>query len=64
MEAVRSPVTLPLHCTLCFEPVRVIFRPDHGNDKSSVYTCPYCAEEVRIFLPGDVLSVHRAEDRR
>jgi len=42
----------------------VIFRPDHGQEKFSLYTCPYCVKEVRIMLPGDVLSVHRAEDRR
>ena len=63
-EAVRAPVTLPLHCTACLNPVRVIFRPDHGHEKFSLYTCPYCVKEVRILLSGDVLSVHRADDRR
>lgn len=64
MEADSAPVTLPLHCTACFSPVRVIFRPDHGNVKSSLYTCPYCVMEIRVMLSGDVLSVHKAEDRR
>ena len=57
-------VTLPLHCTSCLAPVRLTYRSKSGHDGMSVYTCPYCQQDIPIHLPGEILTVARDEARR
>lgn len=61
----RSPVTLPLHCTSCGGAIRLTYEPDgSSNSKTSGYTCPHCRGQIAIQLPGPVLKVIGRVERR
>ena len=58
-----QPVTLPLHCTNCLQPVRVRYRRAN-HDHQTERHCPYCGESQTFTLKGTVLAVEKADDRR
>jgi NAD-dependent SIR2 family protein deacetylase len=57
-----QPITLPLHCTHCLQPVRVRYRPAN-HDHQTERRCPYCDQPQIFTLKGTVLVVEKADDR-